>query len=45
MVKAIDVEHRDVHVDLTLAAISVSFFAPGGRYPKMDSKATCVKKL
>ena len=36
MVKAIDVEQRDVHVDLTLAAISGSFFAPGGRYPKNE---------
>ena len=34
--KAIDVEQRDVHVDLTLAAISGSFFAPGFRYPKNE---------
>ena len=34
MVKAIDAEQRDVHVDLSLAAISGSFFAPGGRYAK-----------
>ena len=29
-------EQRDVHIDLTLAAISGSFFAPGGRYPKNE---------
>ena len=29
-------EQRDVHVDLTLAAISGSFFAPGFRYPKNE---------
>jgi hypothetical protein len=34
VVKAIDGEQRDVHVDLTLAAISGSFFAPGGHYAK-----------
>jgi hypothetical protein len=34
VVKGIDAEQRDVHVDLSLAAISGSFFAPGGRYAK-----------
>ena len=34
VVKAIGAEQRDVHVDLSLAAISGSFFAPGGRYSK-----------
>ena len=44
MVKAIDVEQRDVHVDLTLAAISGSFLHQevATRRMEMDSKVTCV---